>query len=48
VVKVLLDAGADANKTLNTGCTPLQAAVHCGNLAVVKVLLHAGAEPTGR
>jgi ankyrin repeat protein len=44
VIKALLEAGVDANKTSNAGCMPLQVAVHRGHLAVVKVLLEAGAE----
>eukprot|EP00740_Mantoniella_antarctica_P021007 CAMPEP_0198679328 /NCGR_PEP_ID=MMETSP1468-20131203/2517_1 /TAXON_ID=1461545 /ORGANISM="Mantoniella sp, Strain CCMP1436" /LENGTH=69 /DNA_ID=CAMNT_0044417869 /DNA_START=14 /DNA_END=220 /DNA_ORIENTATION=+ len=44
VVKVLLEAGADANKALNDGFTPLQVAAQCGHPAVVKVLLEAGAD----
>jgi len=44
VVKVLLEAGADANKTLHTGFRPLQLTVHCGHLAVVEAILEAGTD----
>jgi len=48
VVRVLLGAGADANKALKNGLkngfTPLQVAVHGGHLAVVEALLEAGAD----
>jgi len=44
VVKVLLEAGADANMAADKGATPLQMATQGVHPAVVKVLLEAGAD----
>ena len=39
-----LAAGADANTRADAGATPLMRAAHAGNLAMVRVLLDAGAD----
>jgi ankyrin repeat protein len=44
VVKVLLEAGADANKAADDRSLPLQMAAHDGHSAVIKALLGSGAD----
>ena len=44
VVKVLLEAGTDANKASNTGIMPSEVAARFDHLAVVKALLGSGAD----
>jgi ankyrin repeat protein len=43
VVRVLIEAGADANKVADYGVTPLHIAAQRGHHAVVRALLAAGA-----
>jgi len=46
VVRILLEAGANANVRQSAGWTPLHAAAMNGDLASVDLLLEAGADPT--
>ncbi len=45
MVRVLLDAGADANARDGAGVTPLHHAAHQGRVDCLKLLLAAGADP---
>jgi len=47
-VRFLLDKGADVNKGITNGWTPLLVAVYNGNAKMVKLLLDYGADITGR
>ena len=48
VIKLLLEAGADANKRGSYGNAPLHEASIKGNIEVAKLLLNAGADPNIR
>jgi len=47
-VRFLLDKGADVNKGMDNGWTPLLVAIYNGNAKMVKLLLDYGADITGR
>jgi hypothetical protein len=44
IVKLLLEAGADINKTYKSGCTPLYEAIRSGHLEVAKLLIEHNAD----
>lgn len=43
-VEVLLQAGADPNKATKKGVTPISAAAHKGQVAIMTLLLNGGAQ----
>jgi ankyrin repeat protein len=44
IVKLLIENGADLNKSNNDGCTPLHLAATYGHLEVIKLLIENGAD----
>ena len=47
MIQLLLDRGANPNKSQKYGVTPLHKAAHHGHKAVIKLLLDKGADPNG-